>query len=176
MNLMGLATRQKCPSFESKKLRDFARGQECALRMPWCNHDPTTTVLCHVRLFSQAGMGQKPHDFLAFHACSECHRREREAGYEDILRALMETQARVYSEFGALTPPTNRDTAEASEMTMAPFNTVWDEALSDCPYRPEDEPFLWVKWMRKEMYLRRCHRGMTAFRIADVLEGLAEGG
>lgn len=94
----------KVPPFVSKKLRNFAHGNPCALSMPWCNNDPSTVVLCHVRLFGIAGMAQKPHDFLAFHGCSECHRREKEAGYDDILRALMLTQIRVYERFGTLTP------------------------------------------------------------------------
>lgn len=94
----------KTAPYKSDKLRRFARGQTCTLQMPWCNHNPETTVLCHVRMFGAAGMGQKPHDFLAFHACSECHRRERDAGHDDILRAMMLTQTRVYDQFGTLTP------------------------------------------------------------------------
>lgn len=88
----------------NQKLRDFARGQPCTLQMPWCNHNPETTVLCHIRMFGISGMATKPPDFLAFHGCSECHRREKEAGYDDILRALMLTQIRVYERFGTLTP------------------------------------------------------------------------
>lgn len=87
----------KTPSFVSKRFRDFARGQDCTLRMPWCNNDPETTVMCHVRAFGNAGIGMKPHDFHAFHGCSECHRREKEAGWDDILRAMMETQSRLYA-------------------------------------------------------------------------------
>lgn len=94
----------KTPSFVSPKLREFARGQECALSMPWCNHNPETTVLCHVRAFNMGGMASKPHDFFAFHGCSDCHAREKEAGWDDILRAMMLTQARVYQHFGSLTP------------------------------------------------------------------------
>lgn len=104
MNISGSPVRQKEPAFVSKKLRAFAKGQDCTLRMPWCNGDASTTVLCHVRAFGWAGVAEKPHDFLAFHACSECHRRENEAGWDDILRAMGETQRRVYAEFGTLTP------------------------------------------------------------------------
>lgn len=95
---------QKVQPFVSKKLRDFARGQECTLKMPWCNFDNSTVVLCHIRRFGVAGVAQKPHDFLAYHGCSECHRREGDAGWDDLLRALMLTQIRVYEEFGTLTP------------------------------------------------------------------------
>ena len=95
---------QKVPSYESPKLRRFAMGKECTLRMPWCNHDPDTTVLCHIRRPYVAGIASKPHDFFGYHGCFECHRRESEAGDDDILRALMLTQARVYAHFGGLTP------------------------------------------------------------------------
>lgn len=94
----------KVKPYTSPKLRMFAKGKTCALAMPWCNHDPETTVLCHVRAFGIAGMAQKPHDFFAYHGCSECHRREKEAGWDDILRAMMITQKRVFDEFGSLTP------------------------------------------------------------------------
>lgn len=100
MNLMY----PKPPVYESEKLRQFARGQDCALMMPWCNHDPATTVHCHVRMFGSGGTASKPLDFLGFHGCSECHRREKEAGYDDILRAVMITQTRIYQHFGTLTP------------------------------------------------------------------------
>ncbi len=94
----------KPAKYKSKKLRDFARGQDCLLNLGCCNHDPETTVLCHIRLFGVAGMSVKPPDFLAFHACSECHRNEKDAGFDDILRALMLTLIRVYERFGTLTP------------------------------------------------------------------------
>jgi Protein of unknown function (DUF1364) len=103
-NLAGLPPRQRVPSFVSQKLRDFARGQDCAMQMPWCNRNPETTVLCHVRAFGMAGVAMKPHDFHGYHGCSECHRREKYAGWDDFLRAMMITQARVYAEFGTLTP------------------------------------------------------------------------
>ncbi|MDG1315018.1 MAG: DUF1364 family protein [Flavobacteriaceae bacterium] len=82
----------------SKSLRDFARNQECTLQMPWCNHDTETTVHCHVRKYGLTGLGQKPTDIHGFHACSECHRRESEAGDDDILRAVFITQIRLIQE------------------------------------------------------------------------------
>lgn len=55
-------------------LRDFARGQECTIRVPgYCNHDPETTVLCHDRSAGVAGVGQKPSDLNGAHGCSACH-------------------------------------------------------------------------------------------------------
>lgn len=57
----------------SKRLRDSARGQPCMFRIPYvCNHDPDTTVFCHVPDESK-GMGNKAHDFLGAFGCSECH-------------------------------------------------------------------------------------------------------
>jgi hypothetical protein len=55
-------------------LRDSAKGQDCQVRLPnVCNHDPETTVLAHIRRGGVAGMGQKPPDIIAIHACSDCH-------------------------------------------------------------------------------------------------------
>lgn len=79
----------------STALRKAAEGQECTLRMPWCNHDPETTVHCHIRAFGLSGISQKPQDIHGYHGCSECHRRETEAGFEDLLRAMMITQTRL---------------------------------------------------------------------------------
>jgi hypothetical protein len=97
--------RQKVPSYVSKKLRDFARGQDCTLQLEGiCNRNPETTVMCHIRAFGMAGVGMKSHDFFAYHGCSDRHAHEKEAGWDEILRAMMQTQARVYTEFGSLTP------------------------------------------------------------------------
>jgi hypothetical protein len=55
-------------------LRKLAKGQECKIRLPGCNHDSRTTVLAHYRLSGYAGMGQKPDDFaFGAWACSNCH-------------------------------------------------------------------------------------------------------
>lgn len=78
-------------------LRQSARGQNCTLRLPCCNHDPATTVLAHIRFFGWAGVAQKPADFLGVYACSDCHDAIDGRGnvehweFEDILRALGET-------------------------------------------------------------------------------------
>ncbi len=77
-------------------LRAFAKDQACTLRLDGiCNRDPTTTVLCHVRLFGASGGGQKPPDLCAFHGCSACHAAEATASDGDILRAVLETLRRV---------------------------------------------------------------------------------
>lgn len=85
-------------------LREASRGATCTLRIPGvCNHDPATVVGCHVSIpgFS-AGMGQKNDDLFLIDGCAACHSaldsRSRWAecglGYDDILRALMESQSR----------------------------------------------------------------------------------
>lgn len=87
----------------SKAAREFARGQTCTLRLDGCNGGTETTVLAHIRRYGWAGVGQKPHDFLAVHACQNCHdlldSRSASApiGDDDILRALGETQSRLYA-------------------------------------------------------------------------------
>lgn len=55
------------------KLRKSAKGQYCTLQIPGvCNHDPETTVLCHVSWRDGAG-GYKTSDLSALYACSTCH-------------------------------------------------------------------------------------------------------
>lgn len=88
----------------SKPLRQSAAMQPCTLRLPGvCNGRLDTTVLAHIRGWGNAGIGQKPHDIHGVYACFSCHnaidRRDRmtagEVGFEDILRALIETQSRM---------------------------------------------------------------------------------
>lgn len=57
-------------------LREFARGKRCQMRLDGCL-DPRrdTTVLAHIRRANIAGIGQKPPDLCAVHACSNCHDR-----------------------------------------------------------------------------------------------------
>jgi hypothetical protein len=55
-------------------LRQFARGQECQIRVPMvCNHNPETSVWCHLRLIGISGMGTKAPDVLGAIGCSACH-------------------------------------------------------------------------------------------------------
>jgi len=55
-------------------LRDLARGQPCMIRAPFvCNHNPETTVLCHVRIMGISGTGMKSPDVIATFGCSDCH-------------------------------------------------------------------------------------------------------
>lgn len=53
------------------KLRESAKGQMCRIRIPqYCNHNPETTVLCHL---GGAGMALKQPDLFAAFGCSACH-------------------------------------------------------------------------------------------------------
>ena len=90
-------------TFVSTAIRNFARGQDCTLMIPGvCNRNPETTVHCHLRMFGMVGVNQKPHDFHGVHACSDCHRMlDRpnswdQLGWDDVLRALMLTQDRLF--------------------------------------------------------------------------------
>jgi hypothetical protein len=59
----------------SQAVIDSARGAPCSARFPGiCNHDPATTVWCHLSggRFGK-GMGMKAHDVLGFAGCSACH-------------------------------------------------------------------------------------------------------
>jgi hypothetical protein len=62
------------PRWESKKLRDSARGRDCTMNSPWCNHNPETTVWCHSN-HSEHGkaVGGKAHDIFGFYGCSDCN-------------------------------------------------------------------------------------------------------
>ncbi|MFH5773551.1 nuclease domain-containing protein [Paracoccus sp. NGMCC 1.201697] len=82
-------------------IRKSARGEECTLRSSVCNHDPETTVFCHIRLPGD-GMGRKPPDYFGFYGCSACHAAQEARdftsgafGFEDIIIALRRTQERL---------------------------------------------------------------------------------
>lgn len=54
-------------------LRKAARGQPCLVRLPGCDGGGETTVLAHYRMAGYCGVGSKPPDELAAHACANCH-------------------------------------------------------------------------------------------------------
>jgi hypothetical protein len=91
----------------SKKLRDSAKNQDCAVRIPGaCNFNPETTVLAHIPC-GHKGVGIKGPDMIAVFACSGCHdaidgRSRVEVDASDLLRALAETQIR-WIELGLMT-------------------------------------------------------------------------
>lgn len=82
----------------SPKLRASARNQPCMFRTPVCNHDATTTVLCHIRDDAK-GMGNKANDWSAAFGCTACHEAidqhkfSREDELEYSLKAMQRTQA-----------------------------------------------------------------------------------
>ena len=94
----------KNPSFVSKVVRSFAKGQDCKMMSEWCNGNPETVVLCHSRRRAGFGMGHKPHDFWAYHGCSDCHANEDKIEDRELMDAIMRTQFAVFSHFGTLTP------------------------------------------------------------------------
>lgn len=64
---------QKVKPIHSQKMRDSARGEDCSLQIASaCNHDPSTTVLCHFPDETH-GMALKADDLSAGYGCSACH-------------------------------------------------------------------------------------------------------
>lgn len=94
----------KTPPFVSKKLRNFAAGQECQMKSTWCNGNPHTVVLCHSRRRAGSGMAQKTHDFWAYFGCSSCHANEENLEDRELYDAIRRTQWLIYEHFGTLTP------------------------------------------------------------------------
>ena len=81
----------------STKLRNSAHGQPCMFQIPGiCNHDPSTTVLCHLPSEIK-GLATKSDDFHAAFGCSNCHetidnnRLSREESLYYSMRALQRT-------------------------------------------------------------------------------------
>ena len=97
----------RAPASVSGAIRKSARGQPCTLRVPGvCTGDPETTVACHVQAPGMGVMGGKASDLHVIHACASCHAvldhrdrwAEAEIGWDDVLRALIETQSRLMRE------------------------------------------------------------------------------
>lgn len=93
----------KSPRLKCKAITDFARGQDCTLRLfGVCNGNPETTVFCHLPGHLR-GMAMKENDLHGAFGCSCCHdvidRRVRVPEMTDammldaMLRALSATQA-----------------------------------------------------------------------------------
>ena len=60
--------------YRNKKILQSARDQACTLNSPKCNHNPETTVFCHLNEgYAGKGMGQKADDYAGFYGCSACH-------------------------------------------------------------------------------------------------------
>ena len=55
------------------KITKSARGEDCAMRLPFvCNFNTETTVLAHFNTIEK-GMGIKSKDIHAAYLCSDCH-------------------------------------------------------------------------------------------------------
>ena len=63
---------QRREPIRSRKLLDSAKGQPCDLNFIVCNHDPETTVSCHIHDES-FGAGRKADDTSTIHGCLNCH-------------------------------------------------------------------------------------------------------
>lgn len=104
----------------STKLRESARGQECTLNFPCCNHNRETTVLAHLPS-NVSGMGTKSDDWHAVFACSSCHDaldlRKAEDTYWFALNALWQTQ-RIWFDMGLLKVPVTEKRKKQSKKIM----------------------------------------------------------
>ena len=87
----------KQPRIISQAIRKSANGQTCTMRSDWCEGRIDTVVFCHlpVRRFGLGGMGMKVPDIFGYHGCHQCHAHEADVGWDDLLRALCETQMRM---------------------------------------------------------------------------------
>ena len=89
----------------SNAIRLSAKGEECTFQIVGvCNHNPETTVLCHLPDESH-GIGRKSDDISAAYGCSACHdaidHRISRAGWDSensewyMRRALIRTWRRM---------------------------------------------------------------------------------
>ncbi len=63
----------KSPALRSNKLRQAAKGQQCAIQiLGVCNFNPETVVLAHL-LSVTHGMAYKSDDIWGIDCCSSCH-------------------------------------------------------------------------------------------------------
>ena len=94
----------------SKKIRNSARGEECALRLPnICDRGTETVVLAHVST-KYSGKGMKSLDCHAFYSCFNCHAHYdlgNKVDPQDILNAMVETQYKLI-EKGLLCIPSSK--------------------------------------------------------------------
>ena len=87
----------KQPRIVSPAIRKSAQGQTCTMRSDWCEGRIDTVVFCHlpVRRFGLGGTGMKVPDIFGYYGCHQCHAHEADMGWDDLLRALCETQMRM---------------------------------------------------------------------------------
>ena len=118
----------------SSKLRDSARGQDCAFAIPGiCNHDSATTVLCHLPSEIKGG-ATKSDDINGAFGCYKCHQAidnhilstEDELYFS--LRALQRTQ-RIWIEAGLVVIPIDGHRPKPLTKTMARRHIATGETL-----------------------------------------------
>jgi hypothetical protein len=80
--------------------RKSAKGQDCTLCLPGCPNATETTVLCHLPMFGDGGMGFKAPDHIAVYGDFHCHNMidgrtkcpvPKPDLYEYLIRALIRT-------------------------------------------------------------------------------------
>lgn len=82
---------------KSKKIRESARGECCALRVsPQCGHDDETVILAHLNS-NYRGMGFKSPEIFSVYSCHQCHLMldSSQVDYQNQLRANQETQIKL---------------------------------------------------------------------------------
>jgi hypothetical protein len=121
----------------SQAVLDSARGAPCTARFAGiCNHDPATTVWCHLNghRFGKGG-AIKSHDILGFHGCSSCH------AYYDVghgTRPILSELELIWHVLGAVTATWVR-LIEAKIVTV-PLDKVKPAAERPVkPRKPKDE-------------------------------------
>ena len=79
----------------SKKIRASAKFENCTLRVDCRNHN--SVVFAHLNT-NFKGIGNKSPDLFGVYACDVCHilLDSGQVDYQDQLRALTETQMRLY--------------------------------------------------------------------------------
>ena len=82
---------------KSRKIRDSAKFEDCSLRVsPGCQ-DGETVIFAHLNS-NYRGTGIKSPDLFGVYSCYWCHQMldKSEVDYKDQLRALQETQMKLY--------------------------------------------------------------------------------
>lgn len=111
-------------------IRRAARDQDCTLRLDGCNHDSTTTVLCHSNFLADGkGMGLKAPDTAAAFGCSACHdmldgRRPRPPGFsmldlEGAFYVAMKRTHAILHRMGLMNTTTKSETATGLQPAAA---------------------------------------------------------
>jgi hypothetical protein len=85
--------------FRSHRHLNHVRSHACVV----CDSEAPIEA-AHVRLGSGAGMGQKPHDYLAVALCKECHQRQHTVGERTFWEPLVFDVAAILAEFIRTSP------------------------------------------------------------------------